>query len=221
VRQAAAWRAPNPGIVNGGVLSTGGGLVFQGDNDGRFNAYGAQDGRKLWSFDAQSAIMAAPITYSVKGRQYVTVLAGFGGAVALVGGEGAWGPDGPRRNRSRVLTFALDGAAPPLPPLAATRPGPIVAPPAVGDARMIAAGRLLYLNSCASCHGAGAKSAGVTPDLRRSGALTDAQAFYAVVGEGALAARGMASFRANYDAREIETIRAYLVARARQDAGGL
>lgn len=220
-RQAEAWRVTTPGIVNGGVLSTGGNLVFQGDNDGIFSAYDARKGSKLWSFDTQTPIMAAPISYTVAGKQYVTVVVGFGGAVALVGGEAAWGTNGPRRNKSRVLTFALGGTAPPLPPLARTRPTPIVAPPVVGDATMIAAGRLRYLNSCVVCHGANAKSAGVLPDLRRSNAITDKDAFQAIVGEGILSERGMVSFARNYDRAQIESIRAYLAARAREDAGGL
>lgn len=220
VRQAAVWRAPNPGMVNGGVLSTGGGLVFQGDNDGHFNAYGDSDGRKLWSFDAQSAIMAAPITFQAGGRQYVTVLAGFGGAVALIGGEAAWRNGAPRRNVSRVLTFALDGAAPALPPLSepvTAKPPP---PAATGNAVSIAAGRMRYLNTCVVCHGANAVSAGLLPDLRHSSAIADSRSFHSVVGEGALASRGMAGFAANYSPREIEDIRAYLVSRAREDVHG-
>ena len=219
VRQRAVWRAPNPGMVNGGVLSTGGGLVFQGDNDGGFNAYAAADGRKLWSFDAQNPIMAAPVTFRVDGRQYVSVVVGFGGAVALVGGEAAWRGGAPRRNKSRVLTFALDGKAPRLPPPASSPLQAIVAPERVGSEASVAAGRMLYLNTCAVCHGSRAKSAGVIPDLRRSGAIADRQAFKAVVGDGILADRGMASFARNYDPDQIETIRAYLVSRAREDAG--
>ena len=86
---------------------------------------------------------------------------------------------------------------------------------------MIAAGRLRYLNSCVVCHGANAKSAGVLPDLRRSNAITDKDAFQAIVGEGILSERGMVSFARNYDRAQIESIRAYLAARAREDAGGL
>lgn len=219
VRQRAVWRAPNPGMVNGGVLSTGSGLVFQGDGAGHFNAYAASDGRKLWSFDAQNPIMAAPVTYRVNGRQYLTVVVGFGGAVALVGGEAAWSGGRPRQNKSRVLTFALDGSAPPLP---APRPADltqIVAPMPVGDTSTVAAGRMLYLNTCAVCHGSRAKSAGVLPDLRRSKAIQDASTFRAIVGDGVLVDRGMASFARNYDPAQIETIRAYLVSRAREDVG--
>ena len=218
-RQREVWRSPNPGMVNGGVLSTAGGLVFQGDNDGRFNVYAAADGRKLWSFDAQNPIMAAPVTYSVKGRQYVTVVVGFGGAVALVGGQAAWGRDGPRRNKSRVLTFALDGKAAPLPTPALTARSAIVAPAAAGDAASVEAGRALYLNTCAVCHGAGAKSAGVLPDLRRSAAIANREAFASILIDGTLTDRGMVSFARNYDRAQVETIRAYLVSRAREDAG--
>lgn len=217
--QKPVWRASNPGIVNGGVLSTGGNLVFQGDNDGRFNAYDATKGAKLWSFDAQDAVMAAPVTYSLGGKQYVSVVVGFGGAVALVGGESAWGKAGPRHNKSRVLTFALDGTAPPLPRRQQAPPSPVASVPPVGDATMVEAGRMLYLNTCAVCHGASAKSGGVLPDLRRSGAITDEKAFYAIVGKGVLADRGMVSFARNYSPAQIETIRAYLASRAREDAG--
>lgn len=218
-RQAAAWRAPNPGMVNGGILSTAGDLVFQGDNDGAFNAYDARKGGKLWTFDAQSPIMAAPVSYSVGGKQYVTVVVGFGGAFALIAGQAVWGKDGPRRNKSRVLTFALDGKAPSLPPLDRIKAKPIVAQPAFGDTAMIAAGRMLYLNSCAACHGVNAKSGGVLPDLRRSETIASREAFRAIVLDGVLEDGGMASFAKNYNPAQTEGIRAYLISRTREDAG--
>lgn len=219
VAQKQAWRAPNPGFVNGGALATAGNLVFQGDMDGMFNAYDAASGKKLWSFDGQSGILAAPISYRVGNRQYVTVLAGFGGAAAMVGGEALWGKNGPRKNKSRVLTFMLDGKAPALPPFKPAPLPPLNPPAQFGDAAMIAEGRMLYLNSCATCHGSGAVSTGITPDLRHSGTIADKDAFYAVVGEGILTERGMVSFAENYDSAEIEMIRAYLIARARESAG--
>lgn len=217
VRQAPIWKVSNPGMVNGGVLSTAGDLVFQGDNGGGFNAYDARSGRKLWSFDAQDAIMAAPVSYAVGGRQYVTVVVGVGGAVALIGGEAAWAGGQPRRNKSRVLTFALDGTAPPLPPLL-PRDTRLPSPPAaVGDADSVAAGRMAYLGTCVVCHGANATSAGVLPDLKHSSAIADADTFRAIVIDGILSGRGMVSFRANYSPAEVEAIRSYLVQRAREE----
>jgi len=73
VAQKEVWRAARPSIQSGGVLSTAGNLVFQGDMDGQFRAHDARTGRELWSFDGQNAILAAPVTYAVNGRQYVTV----------------------------------------------------------------------------------------------------------------------------------------------------
>jgi len=45
-------------VESGGVLATGGNLVFQARSDGIFCAYRASDGKKLWEFDAGTGIMA-------------------------------------------------------------------------------------------------------------------------------------------------------------------
>jgi quinohemoprotein ethanol dehydrogenase len=88
--------------VTGGTLSTVANLVFHGSNDGAFSAYGADKGEKLWSIQL-AAGFANPITYTVDGKQYVTVLTGRGGSQAAPG---------------RVYTFALDakGAVPSMTP---------------------------------------------------------------------------------------------------------
>lgn len=219
VRQVEVWRAPTPAIINGGVLSTAGGLVFQGTIGGEFIAYDARTGKRLWSFDAQSGIMAAPISYSVGGRQFISVVVGYGGALGLGGGEMLWGKNGPLRNKSRVLTFALDGKAPPLPPLDPNPLPPLDPPANFGTAGDIAAGKVKYLNSCMGCHGPGAVSTGILPDLRHSGVIASGETFYEVVGKGILSANGMVSFAKNYSPADIEQIRAYIVSRANADKG--
>jgi len=60
----------------GGVLSTASGLVFYGDDSGAFAAVRATDGEPLWSFNANVAWHASPMTYEAKGRQYVSIAAG-------------------------------------------------------------------------------------------------------------------------------------------------
>ncbi|MBI4608187.1 MAG: PQQ-dependent dehydrogenase, methanol/ethanol family [Candidatus Rokubacteria bacterium] len=74
-----AWewwtRAP---IQAGGVVSTGGGLVFAGTQDGRLVALDARTGEQLWEFSVGAPVTAPPITYSVGGKQYVAVLNGGG-----------------------------------------------------------------------------------------------------------------------------------------------
>ena len=84
IKQRAAWRAPYPVVEGGGVLTTAANLVFQGRADGILAAYRATDGKQVWQFDAGTGIMAPPITYSVDGTQYVSVMAGWGGPSATL-----------------------------------------------------------------------------------------------------------------------------------------
>jgi alcohol dehydrogenase (cytochrome c) len=65
-----------------GMLATGGGLVFTGKLTGEFLALDAATGETLWQFKTGSSVNATAITYTLKGRQYVTVLSGLGGALA-------------------------------------------------------------------------------------------------------------------------------------------
>src|SRR6266850_8584998 len=111
VTQRQAWRIPMPAIVSGGVLATGGNLIFQGSIDGGFNAYDASSGQRLWTFDAKAPVMAPPISYSVNGRQYVTVLSGAGTSLVLLGGNLEKFGISYSDQRRRVLTFALGGSA--------------------------------------------------------------------------------------------------------------
>jgi quinohemoprotein ethanol dehydrogenase len=66
--QQKVWQLRHNKIVNGGVLSTAGGLVFQGTGEGGFHVYTAATGEKLWSFQTDSAVMAASMTYRLKGE---------------------------------------------------------------------------------------------------------------------------------------------------------
>ena len=59
-----------------GVLATAGDLVFSGSVDGYFYALDASTGRELWHVAVGAMVHAAPMTYAVDGRQYVTIAAG-------------------------------------------------------------------------------------------------------------------------------------------------
>lgn len=65
-----------------GMLATGGGLVFTGRLTGEFVALDAATGQTLWQFKTGSSVNATAITYTHKGRQFVTVLSGLGGGLA-------------------------------------------------------------------------------------------------------------------------------------------
>jgi alcohol dehydrogenase (cytochrome c) len=58
------------------VLSTAGGLVFGGTNEGNFFALDAASGKPLWEFQAGGPVYAAPISYEHEGKQYIAVTAG-------------------------------------------------------------------------------------------------------------------------------------------------
>jgi quinohemoprotein ethanol dehydrogenase len=211
VAQKPAWKVEYPGPWNGGVLSTAGGLVFQGTAGGSFDAYDARTGALLWQFQTQSGIVAGPVSYAVDGRQYVAVVVGYGGGLPLALPDF----DGPRpQPNGRVLAFALDGTAA-LPPFAATLPPP---DPGTGQwpPETAARGERLYGLNCLGCHGMGTMSAGVLPDLRRSTALPDAENWRNIVIGGALTDAGMIGFGRYLSADDAEAIRAYVTAEARK-----
>ena len=59
-----------------GLVSTAGGLIFAGDDQGFLTGLDAKTGKPLWHFNTGARISASPITYAVKGKQYVAVAAG-------------------------------------------------------------------------------------------------------------------------------------------------
>lgn len=193
VRQRAAWRVATPGPWNGGVMATSGGLVFQGQLDGRFVARAAATGRALWSFDAQAPMLGAPISYTAGGRQYITVLTGIGTSATVLGPElQQFGIDARTQSR-RILTFTLDGKAA-LPPNRNVL-GPIADDPDFQPAAgMEWRGAETYGRRCTQCHGINGASGGMVPDLRRSTVPASREAFDAIVRGGVLVSRGMPAF---------------------------
>jgi mono/diheme cytochrome c family protein len=196
---------------NGGTLSTGSGLVFQGNGTGDFAAYDATSGKKLWSMPMGSGIVAPPITYSIAGTQYVSIAVGWGGILPLNMGEALQASVRPKVNR--VVTFRLGGKA--ALPIPADAPAtPLAPPPSTASAATITKGHELYHVRCWMCHGDSAVNHGGVPDLRRSMAIADPATFRAFVLEGAAEPLGMPNFSKDLKADEVEAIRAYVIKRA-------
>ena len=82
------WAVEFPHHWNGGALATRGGLVFQGNSLGEFNAYDAETGDLVWTSNAYRGFIAPPVSYMVDGIQYIAVLAGTGGGSGVVGDAG-------------------------------------------------------------------------------------------------------------------------------------
>ncbi|GMN14216.1 PQQ-dependent dehydrogenase, methanol/ethanol family [Altererythrobacter sp. MTPC7] len=216
VAKKARWSVEHEGPWNGGLLATAGGLVFQGTAGSDFKAFDAASGEELWSFAAQTGIVAPPVTYTVDGQQYVAVLAGWGGAYALSVDGDLMKAKAPVRNISRLLVFRL-GAMAALPPEPALADIPLDPPPSRASAQTIALGKAKYARYCAVCHAPGAVGSTVLPDLRRSGTLGNKAAWLSVVHDGLLKDNGMASFAESLSKEEMDAIREYVIARANED----
>lgn len=215
VAQKEKWRVSYKGPWNGGLLATGGNLVFQGTAAGNFNAYAADSGKPLWTFPAQTGIVAAPISYTIGKDQYVAVLAGWGGVWAVAPGV-LNDLSGPVRNISRLLVFKIGGAAklPPMPPLNKT---PLDPPAQTATAEVVARGGYNYGRYCSVCHGDAAVGGSIIPDLRHSGTLANSDNWQQIVHDGALKANGMVGWKSVMSAAEIEGIRHYVIKRANED----
>lgn len=183
---------------------------FAGNAKGKFNAYAAATGKELWSFDAGIGIIAPPISYAVNGKQYVAVMAGYGGGYGL---PAAFAELAGPRPKGRLLVFALGAKAPYKVERMAAAPPVVVKD--VFPASVVASGSVLYGNTCAVCHGGGVMSSGVLPDLRRSAVLADKAAWQNVVHDGALKDNGMIGFSKWMTPADIEAVRAYVADRAR------
>jgi quinohemoprotein ethanol dehydrogenase len=213
VHQREAWRVNYKGPWNGGIVTTAGNIVAQGDAAGNFNVYRADNGEKLWSMFVQSGIIAAPSTFSVGGEQYLAVLSGWGGSYSLSGGKAA-AMSGNLRNVSRMLVFKLGGTG--SLPVLEPRAFVINPPPEPTDLESIAKGEPLYAQYCSACHGDAAVGGGTVPDLRASNFL-GMDFYYNIVLDGALKDAGMASFKAALTRDDATAIRNFVIHRANQD----
>lgn len=203
------WAVPLAGWQDrGGVLSTAGGLVFQGSIDGTFRAFDSQTGALLKSIDTGTSILAAPMTYRVHGVQYVAVMAAWGG-----GGfpfVPRYAAAYKRGNAGRLLVFRLGGGAvpmpPELPPLEVAPTPPAQHPGVTQDT--IAHGRALFFSNCIMCHANQHRS--VTPDLRRLSASVHS-IFDEIVLRGALVPAGMPRWDDVMSPADVDAIHAFLI----------
>jgi len=206
VAQREVWRSeefinPAGGVqVTGGALATAGNLVFHGNLPKQeFAAYRATDGKRLWAFSTKTAVLAGGISYAVGGEQYVAV---------AVGGPMPGGYYAP--NGARLLVFKLGGKTvlPDLPPFTER---PLSTAQQFADAAVIQHGAQVFEEQCQLCHGRNGAARSTFPDLRRSPALQSQELLDAIVLGGALAERGMGSFRNYLKEGDTVALRAYLI----------
>ena len=197
------WKVEQPVSHNGGILSTAGGLVFQGDGEGLFAARDAMTGEIIWSFDIRSGSIAAPITYEVDGEQYITLPVGWGG----FRGQSYKGFN--RIHQGTFYTFKLNGSATPpekLPDLEykLTSIKPTLPPQNIGY------GFDLFTRFCIGCHLTTGIGGGAIPDLARSsdGVING---YKDIVLNGALESQGMPNFGELLSEEDLEDIKNFVL----------
>jgi PQQ-dependent dehydrogenase (methanol/ethanol family) len=213
IHQRARWTVDRPLAINGGVLSTGGNLVFEGTAQGTFDAFAADTGRLLWSFDAHGTIHSAPTTLEIDGEQFILVASGNAGSMSLGQITSRYATTPESRSPARLLAFKLGGTAIVPPTVVAPIPKP---PRAPSPAALAAQGRGLYeASGCSACHGQDVESPGSSiPDLRRASADTHDK-IAAIVLDGLYHELGMPAFRElGLSDSDLAAIQAYIISEA-------
>jgi len=219
VKQKLAWEVETSGQWagelfatwnGGGLMTTAGGLVFQGRGSGEFVALDAATGKQLHSIDTGTSMMAGPMTYTVAGEQYVAIMAGMGGAAGqeYVPGTAAY----KYGNKGRIIAFKLGGGEVPKRPELDHASADVPLPPVErrGTPEQLKLGADLYVRNCTKCHASmDGRSAGI-PDLSRLSAEAH-QNFDDVMLKGTLADKGMGNFSNLLSAQEVDAIHDYLI----------
>ena len=145
VKQKEAWRVEHVAPWNGGTLTTAGNLVFQGTADGRFVAYSATTGEKVWESPTGTGVVAAASTYMLDDQQYVSIAVGWGGVFGISQRVTELQSPG------TVYTFALGGKAP-LPAFVKYQTEGLLKG-VTYDPKDVPEGTAIYVAACAQCHG--------------------------------------------------------------------
>ena len=202
VQQKEVWRQEQVAPWNGGTLTTAGDLVFQGTADGRFVAYRASNGQKLWESPVGTGAVAAPMTYMVDGVQYVSIAVGWGG----VFGISTRVTD--TRTAGTVYTFKVGGKAP-LPEFTKYQMTELLQGVPYNPAD-VQAGTMLYVSNCLFCHGVpGVDRGGNIPNLAYVGREKIEQ-LDRMVFAGPFMDKGMPDFTGRISADDVTKIKAFI-----------
>jgi quinohemoprotein ethanol dehydrogenase len=212
ITQREVWRHEQVSPWNGGTLTTAGNLVFQGTGDGRLLAFDATTGDRLWESPTGTGVIAAPVTYQVDGKQYVSIAVGWGGTVGLAARATE------KTALGTVFTFAIGGTAP-LPEFAQYRMEALLSGIPY-DPADVAAGQGLYVSNCLVCHGVpGVDRGGNIRNLAYSGPgiITGLER---ILFDGVYSNAGMPDFSTKLTPDDVVKLRAFIQGTADQIRGG-
>jgi len=208
--QKLVWKVEHPGsnvyqgVVNGGVMTSAGGLVFQGTAYGKFFAYDASDGKKLWEYNVHSGVIAPPVTYMVDGKQYVSIAVGWGGSAPA-----QWVRFTEESTPGTIFTFAVD-ANEAYTGVYNTKSKEVIQLEFSATEEEITNGRQLYRKYCYGCHGPVGVNGGSIPNLAYSNAGTFS-IIEDIVLKGMYLKKGMPNFSDRINQKEVMDLKNYIL----------
>jgi len=193
-----AWQKRFPEPCYAGTATTAGNLVFVGRNGGQLQAYDAENGKLLWSFQTGAGANNTSTIFQQDGKQYIAFLSGGNSLAATPHGDSLW-------------LFGLDGKLGPAP-----TPGPGQGTEHKGEGTqnkestgkgVAAAGKTVYADNCVSCHGADGHGGNGGPDLT---SIPSAKNMNTVLGQVTNGGGGMPAFKGQLSAKQITDVSAYV-----------
>jgi quinohemoprotein ethanol dehydrogenase len=226
-----AWQKKFPESCYSGAVTTAGGLVFVGQNNGELQAYDVESGEKLWSFQTGAGANTTVTPFEDEGEEKIAIYAGGNSLAATPHGENFWvfslkGTMGPEEGTEKEGEGTVhkgeeegkeaneEGETPaeetsPEGEEAEGEPteeGGETA--AAGGAPNAEAGEEVFSENCSTCHGATGMGGNGGPDLTTMPkAKEQAGAEEQVTNGGG----GMPAFKGTLSEEEIKNVAAYVV----------
>jgi len=200
------WQKKWPESCYAGSTTTKGNIVFIGRSDGRLLAFNATNGNPLWSFQTGAGANDAPTVFKHNGTEYIAFYAGGNALAASPHGDNLW-------------LFSLDGQ---LNQVAAPGAGSGVehagdtgkTPPKTGGGgagagatATAAAGKAVFADNCATCHGSAGTGGNGGPDLTNRPAAKQVASVIKQVTNGG---GGMPAFKGQLTNAQIAAVAAYV-----------
>jgi len=197
---SVAWQKVWPDACYSGTVTTKGNLVFVGRNNGDLQAYDARNGNQLWSFQTGAGANDTVSVFEQDGKQYVAFLSAGNSLMATAHGDSLW-------------LFSLDGTMGPA-PAPGTGSGTEHAGQGGGGnqgggqaAPDAAAGKTVFSDNCAGCHGFSGTGGNGGPDLTAIPSAKDPAAVQKQVEDGG---GGMPAFKGTLTEKQIKDVTAYV-----------
>jgi quinohemoprotein ethanol dehydrogenase len=211
-----AWQEKFPESPYSGAVTTAGGLVFVGENNGKLDAFNAKTGEKLWSFQTGAGANTTVTPFEDEGEEKIAIYAGGNSLAASPHGENLWvfslkgtmGPEKGTENEGEGTLHAGEeekGEEGETPSEETAEEGGKEEAAGAGSA---AAGKEVFADNCSICHGNTGHGGNGGPDLRTMPlAKTEAGVVKQVTNGGG----GMPAFKGQLSEEEIGDVAAYVV----------